>query len=185
MDDALVGTAYHEAGHAVAALVLSLPLETVTIEGLSKFWNPIARCEPDTLGPNERSIIEKAIVMWLAGYYAEQRACPQNDAKFGAQGCIEVASDFAELLAIQPGADEKAKDIFRRSSNRARRLAAESLEMIADVAELLIAERTVTCERVVAVLGADRIAKAREACSSDEQVATHSATGTIRSHDAA
>ena len=144
MDDELVGTAYHEAGHAVAALVLSLPLDTVTIEGLSKFWNPIARYEPDNLGPNERSIIEKAIVMWLAGYYAEQCACPQNDAKFGAQGCIEVASDFAELLAIQPGADAKAKDIFRRSSKRARRLAAEGMEMIADVAKLLIAERTVT-----------------------------------------
>ena len=163
MENELVGTAYHEAGHAVAALVLSLPLDTVTIEGFSKFWNPIARCEPDTLGPNERSIIEKAIVMWLAGYYAEQRACPQNDAKFGAQGCIEVASDFAELLAIQPGADANAKDIFSRGSNRARRLAAEGMEMIADVAELLIAERTVTGERLVEVLGADRIAKARDA----------------------
>ncbi len=112
MNDELVGAAYHEAGHAVAALVLSLPLDTVTIEGLSKFWNPIARYEPDNLGPNDRSIIEKAIVMWLAGYYAEKLARPQNDAKFGAQGCIEVASDFAELLAIQPGANAKAKDIF-------------------------------------------------------------------------
>ena len=163
MDNELIGIAYHEAGHAVAALVLSLPLDTVTIEGLSKFWNPIARYEPDNLGPNERSIIEKAIVMWLAGYYAEQCAYPQNDAKVGGQGCIDVASDFAELLAIQPGADAKAKDIFSRGSKRARRLAAEAIEMIADVAKLLIAERTVTAERVVEVLGADRIAKAREA----------------------
>lgn len=169
MDDELVGTAYHQAGHAVVALVLGLPLNVVTLEqhdhraGIVGVDNPTADRDPDNLSADEYSLLEKAIVMYLAGYYAEKCACPQNDAKFGAQGDIEVASDFAGLLAIQPGAKADAKGIFSQGSHRARRLAAEGMEMIADVAELLIAERTVTCERVVAVLGADRIAKARKA----------------------
>jgi hypothetical protein len=100
----LGATAHHEAGHAVACIVLGRAFVRVTImpEGDSlghiRKTPPPKSLQPDIeTGPRERRWIEREALIALAGPAAEARFLGRRDRQ-GARGDVDRAVGLAEYL---------------------------------------------------------------------------------------
>ena len=100
MDD-LRATAFHEAGHALAAHVFGFPISRVTVEKGSDYLGCIWLIDPNV----ERDELTKGIIYSLAGYAAEHNL-------LGIKGWVTgVEPDFRKAAE---GYEELCK---RRSKN--------------------------------------------------------------------
>src|SRR5947208_13339112 len=109
-------TAYHEAGHAVAALALGRPVDHVSVLpdrerlGQCEFKKPAFRPSEDW--------VEREILISLAGIAAEARHTGDY--------CWEAADrdrDYAEDLARdRAGSDRKAQRLLRRLLSKAEHI---------------------------------------------------------------
>jgi ATP-dependent Zn protease len=109
-------TAYHEAGHAVAALALDRPVVKVSIRadrdrlGICSFGKPVFRPSEDWL--------EREVLIALAGLAAEARHTGTYD-RFGAARDLR----YARQLSLQrTGNDRQAERLERRLLAKAENL---------------------------------------------------------------
>ena len=90
----LRATAYHEAGHAVIAVLLDVGFEKVTINGDERaagriiYVNPEpeireARGGGDRDDPRVKQSAKNALIVTLAGAIAQRRFSPRSDWRFG------------------------------------------------------------------------------------------------------
>ena len=99
------GTAYHEAGHAIAALVLSADDVSATIEDDEEFWGRADYSHPGA-APASRAIIV------CAGPMAAWRVLPDDDDR---KDCIEgrdVERLFKFVHQIDPNPDEEKPTVI-------------------------------------------------------------------------
>lgn len=86
VNKALMANAFHEAGHAVMAYVLRMPITKVTIKetdkysGLTTMKNILRDKNLDDYTYPNFIDLEKEVLCSLAGYYAE-RSCPEKRTK--------------------------------------------------------------------------------------------------------
>lgn len=126
-------TAYHEAGHAVAALALGRPVQRVSVLpdrqrlGLCQFGKGVFRPSEDWL--------EREILISLAGIAAEARHTGHYAWDGAARDC-----QYVRQLAVQRAGERQAERLERRLLAKAEHLLAQeghwrAVELIA--AELL------------------------------------------------
>ena len=133
-------TAYHEAGHAVLALLHGRPVEQVTIRGTRFF---LGKCEMDRgrFGPRQDEL-EAAMLILLGGMAAEARL----------RGVYELngaAQDLRELrkLSLRRAAnDRQAERLERRLLNKVEALLDEVAiwQAVEKIAAELLARETIS-----------------------------------------
>jgi len=102
MRSTLTATAYHEAGHAVAAHVLKFPIRSVSIvqdldtAGRMVYRSPLAGIRLDFDGSDRARLrAESAIIVALAGPAAQRRYSPRSVRSWHASGDYELAGELA------------------------------------------------------------------------------------------
>jgi len=123
-----VRTAYHEAGHAVAALLLGLPLEEVSIStdaehelvGGTHCRPRLAHLDPDThwgrVTPEDAGQLRAAIMVSCAGPLAEARCTGRFTWRCG-EGDRETAMEYARYVRHDPAAFQAYLDaLFRQTT---------------------------------------------------------------------
>lgn len=100
----LEATAYHEAGHAVACIVLEHPFLSATIIATDETLGSITKrpvppsiTREDELTHRSRRWIEREILCWLAGLAAEQRWTGRNNWR-GARSDISWVVELGAFL---------------------------------------------------------------------------------------
>lgn len=124
-------TAYHEAGHAVIALLLGRPVHAVSVlptrdlQGWCQFRNPVFRPSEDWL--------EREILIALAGMAAEAQHT-------GTYGIPEASRDLAYVrkLTVQRAGERRAERLERRMLSKVEHLLAQETTWRA--VELIVAE---------------------------------------------
>lgn len=165
---ALVATAFHEAGHALAALLLGMPPDRVTIEpSESRFGfitgnNPLAGADHNNYTPAQLIQAEQVLVVRFAGYAAERLVASTEYARFGAQEDFEFVNDFAFVLSQQPSAKRERVNLIEAALRRAQVLVHERKRLLYDLVEALLAERTLERERLLRLLGERSISERAE-----------------------
>ena len=147
--------AYHEAGHAVIAIVLGCDFKEAAVgptraecytKSETRFQIP--RPGPDGLSPDDRSRIENEMVQLVAGPSAQERFTGQpvtNLQRMG--GATQPGDDWhkffrcAGVLGIDAAAAKALED-------RSRALVKTHWESIEAVAAALIARRAITAREV-------------------------------------
>jgi len=121
-DDKRMGTAYHEAGHAVACCHLGKPFESVSIKGGSEFVEPSKRFPKSVSVPRESQIglvdqvIFQHITMLLCGLVAESIYLHQLEWMENEKACESILLSFfiSELNGLIYEVIEGGKDdIFK------------------------------------------------------------------------
>jgi hypothetical protein len=150
--------AYHEAGHAVAAVKLRLKLDAVTIaasteaQGKLSFANPLRGIDLRwDSSDRARMKAEKLIVASLAGPFAQKRYKPRSQWRVAGSGfgiIVERGTDFDKLhgngkVATRYGAYVCAV---------AEQLVEQNWESIGRLARLLIERKTLTADEIRAVI---------------------------------
>ena len=143
-------TAYHEAGHVVAAFEMGISVRYVTIRphGKGLMGNTVLRPTRFTPGVGGHLIIE------LAGASAAQLfrpdACPEDDDQVpdaidraGIRDDLEQVLDAANLLF---NTDEEKQDYLKKMIDRTDKLVESNWcqEAIQDIAEALLEKNTLT-----------------------------------------
>ena len=130
-------TAYHEAGHAVMALLHGRPVEQVTIRGTRFF---LGKCEMDRgrFGPRQDEL-EAAMLILLGGMAAEARL----RGTYELNGAAQDLRELRKLSLRRAANDRQAERLERRLLNKVEALLDEvavwqAVEKIA--AELLTRE---------------------------------------------
>jgi hypothetical protein len=140
--------AYHEAGHAVAAIHHQVRITkatikgTVDLKGYVDHHNPLHGAHPDAETPRRtRSRIENLVAVCYAGPIAERRFNVRTYRHFHAQSDYERAANLAGYLV---GSDKELeaylKWLWVRTENFVEQ---EWWEQIQTVAELLLDRETV------------------------------------------
>src|SRR3954471_6910286 len=142
-------TAFHEAGHAVAAYVLGRPIKHATI--VPEQWklghvrlggrHHAQRLETTTVGVQARFRLECDVIGAFAGPEAERRATGRAN-NVGARSDHGYAADVA--LALAGGDEKEANAYIRWVRRRAERLIEQYWTQVEAVAALLMERRTVT-----------------------------------------
>ncbi len=153
-------TAYHEAGHAVAAVLLHVrgPIREVTIVP----DDPYNDGEVRFLYPNReprRCEVDHWILQCVAGRWAECRY-QGGDNPGGAEGDYERCVTWAVRCGIATNADfEKEFDspFWARHDARGGRFVRRNWNQIQAVAEALFEEKTISGARVAGLLGRWRV----------------------------
>ena len=145
---ALRSVAYHEAGHAVAAWEVSLPIKTLSIvpeaDTAGRLVHPpyFKGVHPDAdTSPCVQRRIENMVFVCYAGPEAERRFNPKGLWKDHAQGDWKQA---IEILTHQVGSDEELEAYCNLMRIRAKNFIAldhvwEDIEKLAD--ELLVRQK--------------------------------------------
>jgi hypothetical protein len=150
--------AYHEAGHAVAAIRFRRAFKSVTVVpgednlGHARMFDvPQSVIDDDTAGPDNfagRHIIEKAILVSLAGPAAEREFVGRFDHRGAGsdyQNCVDLALHLYGVVTAEKFIDfllSLARDFVRT------RIASVQIEA---VAEALIDQKTLSARRVKAI----------------------------------
>jgi hypothetical protein len=150
----ILATAYHEAGHAVAAATLGGAVITSTITRKKDQFGLTEWSLPDPVDPRKR------IIVTFAGPLAHHRHNPK---------CFEpdaAQSDFLDIDRIVEALDlpEEQQARFKSECEQeAERLLDENWVLIERVAEALFLHRTLNGLQAKAVLGDPEAAKICEA----------------------
>jgi hypothetical protein len=153
----LESTAYHEAGHMVAAFHLGVPIRQATIvpgDGyLGKvkhqpLFPPIEIEAGDTRRIEAK--ISKRIIICLAGPAAQRRHRRSSWRLWHGKGDYETAADLAQTLN---SGDEKATDAYLKwLSLRAERLIDHDWPLVTACAERLMSRKTLSRREVLQVI---------------------------------
>ena len=151
--------AYHEAGHAVTAIVLNLKIVTVTIErgedsqGTCKVFGVMAYRYTNLR--ERKSIARDYILNSYSGFEAEKMFNPEADPGFSADD-FEDAEDTSKTFAILPRkcfvGDEKHLAYLERFKIGARKLLRKSWPSVKAVAEAPMEGKTLTHEEVEQII---------------------------------
>ena len=156
-DAELRATAYHEAGHAVAAFVLRRPIRTASIEpaegslGRVEHHPPGKWFQPDAgVDTRTRNLVKRHIVGHLAGPLAEERFTGSHN-ETGATSDHHHAVDLASYLVDD---DERLQILVDDLSSRAAELLARTdvWRAVEAVAEELVRDRLLAGREVRAVI---------------------------------
>ena len=119
-----VRTAYHEAGHAIAAFELGVPFREVSIAATTDSWGhllstPLRLREPDvyTMSPRTRDRLERRIIVGLAGREGNRLLTGRYDHR-GAGNDYQQAGEIARsfpLLLSSTGALGAAETAYRET----------------------------------------------------------------------
>ncbi len=151
--------AYHEAGHAVTAILLNLKIVTVTIErgedsqGVCRVYGVMGYHYTNLR--ERKSIARNSILNSYAGFEAEKMFNPEADPGFSAED-FEEAEDTSKTFAILPRkcfvGDEKHLAYLERFKIGARKLLRKSWPSVKAVAEALMEGKTLTHEEVEQII---------------------------------
>lgn len=141
-DNSTTATAYHEAGHAVAALALRIPVKRVSIVGDAK--RGVAGHV--YLGPS-RSVdaMHKQGIVALAGEAAQRRYNPRSVRAHHGGGDRQAVAEYA---LERTGSGEQATLLARLWELQARDLVEKRWDTIQRVAIALLEWQTLDAERV-------------------------------------
>lgn len=157
-----MATAYHEAGHAVAAFYLHMPVYTATIKfdkesgsrGHVLHHNPLKRASHEDiyeLTPKARDRIERLIMVALAGGVAQRRYNPHSYRHVHTSADHDNAVDLANRIA---GDGKGATLLLRYLAHRTKGLVGARWPEIKCVAEELLANTTLRAGDVRTVINA-------------------------------
>ncbi len=133
----LAATAYHEAGHAVAASLKKIPFKLVTIEadalsaGYVKFLKPTR----SFVGQHRRGVIA------LAGEASQRRFNPQSVRSYHAEQDREAVIAYAFNLA---GSEKAVQALVKLWSIQATELIEFRWPSVQKVAAMLLQRRTIS-----------------------------------------
>lgn len=137
-------TAFHEAGHAVAADTLGIRIFGLsirphgTVDGLCQHRHPHPRLKLDTfdaLDDRARAKIERHILIKLSGPAAQQLHNPRGWRRRHGAGDFEAVTDLISRLG---GSDEQQAAYFRFMCFRARDLIRSRWDDVTNLARLLV-----------------------------------------------
>jgi hypothetical protein len=154
----LEATAYHEAGHMVAAVHLGVPIRHATIvsgqNALGKYAGsirhqplfPMFEIEAGDIGRIEGKV-SKRIIILLAGPIAQRRFRRSSWRSWHGRIDYETAADLAQTLN---GGDEKATNAYLKwLSLRAERLVDFDWPDVVACAERLMSRKTLSSREVL------------------------------------
>ena len=143
-----VRTAYHEAGHAVAAFELGVPFREVSIAATTDSWGyllstPLRLREPDvyTMSPRTRDWLERRIIVGLAGREGNRLLTGRYDHR-------GAGNDYQQALNLTlhiVDSSEEAEAYLGWLAVRARQIvqAQHRRPLIEALVEALMAEQTI------------------------------------------
>jgi hypothetical protein len=152
--------AYHEAGHAVAALVLGLkigrrgvtivPDKRKGILGTAHILNQLREDPGCSIGPRTHLWLERLAVMCFAGDAAECKAKRKANGRrrFGAHQHYDQAAGVLECISTSP---EQYKHRVEVAYFRARTLVDTHWALVQAVAEGLLVSRTLSRDDILAI----------------------------------
>ena len=149
-------TAFHEAGHVVAAWKHELKVHSVTIvptpEFRGRIWhaNPLRGIHLDYDGSDRARLrAEAGIIVCLAGPEAQRRHSPRSWRSYHGATDLEKAVDLAMSLN---GSDEASSAHLKWLSIVTRDEIAVLWSLVEKVATALVARRTLTAAQVKSLL---------------------------------
>ncbi|QKC81546.1 hypothetical protein EB232_07700 [Mesorhizobium sp. NZP2077] len=156
-----IATAYHEAGHAVAALTYGGHVRIVTIDpahgatGSVAYDSPMRRLRPDLrITPAGRMKIEAAIIIALAGEIAQRRHRPSSIRTWHGGSDRELAADLALRIA---GSGDSATALLKWLEVRAKDLVNNYWPSIERLAAALLDRSTLRDGEIVAAIMPPRL----------------------------
>ena len=149
-----LSTAYHEAGHAVAAIAQGVAVRSITIvpdkqegyagrvqhEDLTRQVNLEADNSPLT-----RLRIEKQIIVFLAGAAAQRKYDRRSWRSFHSSSDYENAANLADAVSSSPAASEA---FLRWLAIASDDLIAAHWQEVEEIAKALVEEKTLSGTRV-------------------------------------
>jgi hypothetical protein len=163
-------TAYHEAGHAVAAIAQGVAVRSITIvpskqegyAGRVQHEDLTRRVNLDTdNSPNIRSRIERQIVVALAGAAAQRKYDRRSWRSFHSSGDYETAANLADAISSSTAASEAFLNWLAIATDD---LIATRWVEVEKIAKALLEEKTLSGPRVRELIlpGAIAVAPASE-----------------------
>lgn len=151
----IASTAYHEAGHAVAAVVLGVPIVTVTIvpsAGAHGHMQMPARWIADVHGYRvpSRDLVERYVVKALAGVTAQRKAYPRSVRSH--HGRSDGESAFSVAVLVMPDSERVIQAFIDYCQARAEQLVEEYWASVTEVAQELVTRKTIGRNDVRAVV---------------------------------
>jgi hypothetical protein len=147
-------TAYHEAGHAVAAYLLGRRIKFATHE------HPVGGCvELSDLAPNQSKRREKDVIVALAGTAAERRFRGGKHNRDGSESDFQAARDLVHDIATRRGEDPATvqRDRLQVALDAAKAIPETHWTAITALAKALVVRRTMSGAAVRRLLrGVDR-----------------------------
>lgn len=150
----LEATAYHEAGHAVAAFFFGFRIKSATVLAADDYLGRVD-CQPKgrlDLGSNTPAMrikAEKFIIVTLAGDISQRRFNPRSSRKWQTTSDRALAADLALTMC---GSEESSTAYLAWLSIRARDIIHGRWGTVEKVAHLLLDRRTVTGEELSAAI---------------------------------
>ncbi|MFN3891988.1 MAG: hypothetical protein ACK4MV_16455 [Beijerinckiaceae bacterium] len=153
--------AHHEAGHAVAAIALGVPMRFATI---------VPDLEDATLGhvrfrsgdPDLPSLGHRLLIVSLAGPAAQRRFAPRSPIRVNGDSDFQLARLESETCSSSPVA---ARSLHRWAEHESRHLVAREWVLIEHVAAALIERRTIDEAGLQQIAAAFRAGRERAAAA--------------------
>jgi len=151
----IASTAYHEAGHAVAGVVLGVPILEVTIVPSAGAHGSVrmpTRWVADVHGYRvpSRDLVERYVVKLLSGVTAQRKAYPRS-VRFH-HGRSDRESALSVAVLVMPDSEPVVQAFLNYCQARAVQLVEEHWPSVIGVAQELIVKRTVRQKDVRAVV---------------------------------
>jgi ATP-dependent Zn protease len=162
-----VATAYHEAGHTVAALVFNFPILQVSMVrtedrlGHCLGDNPIFGTNVDKLSSAEILTYKQSMVFDYAGYQAELLVRSKEKAKPGAVEDFKSMADLALILSRQRGQSSDCRRHVLTAIRRTQWLLRLCEGVVRDFAAVLAEEQIMSGGRVKEATNRHPIAEIR------------------------
>ena len=142
--------AYHEAGHAVVAIGLGAKVKSVSIAGKSVSIAGGGGITDVRYGRGEMRE-ERAILIMLAGPYAQRRYAPRSSWRGDSHAGFRSGYDFDNVTGLifeRHGKGKLAETYWRYMEARAEELVEQNWKYIGQVAEALLQRETLTGEEM-------------------------------------
>lgn len=155
--------AFHEAGHAVANVLMEMPFSFVTVEGPQPCVNAVSPILGWERGDgSKRELVRKYAVCCYAGAAAEEHfigCCAERYTDF--DNASYWLSQYTRPRGAQVVGDEAFERQEERLRNQARALIRAHAGEVRVVSQALFERGTLTCEEVTTLMGG----KAARRCS--------------------
>jgi hypothetical protein len=167
--DQLRCTARHEAGHAVAAVVLGISLEHVDIkvrrigEDVSFGWTKTERLVVDSIAGKGEEAAWPHLITAFAGFLAETELDPKATEECDRSGDMQTVAKIISIALGAPifGPDaseqnrERATSLVRSSAAAASELVTRYADAIDCITESLLRRRMLTGDEVASIVEAN------------------------------